>query len=40
MVATGSIVTVAEVRLLLGVTDVEQPTRRPLEVPIEVEDED
>lgn len=40
VVATGSIVTVAEVRLLLGVTDVEQPTRRPLEVPIEVEDED
>ncbi|WP_068260929.1 bifunctional folylpolyglutamate synthase/dihydrofolate synthase [Janibacter limosus] len=40
VVATGSIVTVAEVRLLLGVTDVEQPTRRPVEVPIEVEDED
>ena len=40
VVATGSIVTVGEVRLLLGVTDVERPVAPPVEVPVEVEDED
>ena len=40
VVATGSIVTVAEVRLLLGVTDVEEPARRPVDLPVEIEDED
>ncbi|SMC84703.1 bifunctional folylpolyglutamate synthase/dihydrofolate synthase [Janibacter indicus] len=40
VVATGSIVTVGEVRLLLGVSDVERPVAPPVEVPVEVEDED
>lgn len=39
VVATGSIVTVGEVRLLLGLTDVEQPVRQPAEVPLEIDDE-
>lgn len=38
VVATGSIVTVAEVRLLLGLTDVEKPAPRPIEAPIELTD--
>lgn len=40
VVATGSIVTVAEVRLLLGVTEVEKPVAPPVEVPVEIDDED
>ena len=40
VVATGSIVTVGEVRLLLGVSDVERPVAPPVEVPVEVEDGD
>lgn len=37
VVATGSIVTVAEVRLLLGITDVEKPVPPPIEVPVELD---
>lgn len=39
VVATGSIVTVGEVRLLLGVTDVEDPVAPPVEVPVDLDDE-
>ncbi|WP_435199225.1 bifunctional folylpolyglutamate synthase/dihydrofolate synthase [Janibacter sp. GS2] len=40
VVVTGSIVTVAEVRLLLGLTDVEKPVPPPVEVPIDLDDEE
>ena len=40
VVATGSIITVGEVRLLLGVTQVEVPVKQPEVRPIELPDED
>lgn len=40
VVATGSIVTVGEVRLLLGVTEVESPVKHPQVQPIALDDED
>ncbi len=40
VVATGSIVTVGEVRLLLGVTEVEAPVARPVEEPVDLGEED
>ncbi|WP_338748099.1 bifunctional folylpolyglutamate synthase/dihydrofolate synthase [Janibacter alittae] len=40
VVATGSIVTVGEVRLLLGLTEVEMPVKQPEVQPLELPDED
>ncbi|NYF99306.1 bifunctional folylpolyglutamate synthase/dihydrofolate synthase [Janibacter cremeus] len=40
VVATGSIVTVGEVRLLLGVTEVEVPVKQPEVQPLELPDQD
>ena len=40
VVATGSIVTVGEVRLLLGVTDVEAPVKQPEPQPLDLTEED
>lgn len=40
VVATGSIVTVGEVRLLLGVTEVEAPVKQPDVQPLALDDED
>ena len=40
VVATGSIVTVGEVRLLLGLTEVEQPVRQPSVEPLDLGEDD
>lgn len=40
VVATGSIVTVGEVRLLLGVTEVEAPVKQPEVQPLELPEGD
>ena len=40
VVATGSIVTVGEVRLLLGLTEVEPPVAPPVEVPLDLGEDD